>query len=396
MGFILYTAGFTISQSWSVNFAVCQGVQVVGVILILFSALSLIEKKVGSKYLSVLVVLYALWSLGIITRGLSFNYNTLKLLLFDAGGSGVFLYLSPIVILFPKSLKFYGRLFKVIVISCLIFIASNIIFRDIVFTEYILDVNKKYAFEHFAKFLSIPAGFILITFPYHKKKTKILMLVVALATIAIAILRARRAIIFITLMSLVFAYFLYLYYSKSSVFVILFSILVVVSAVIFRVDKVVTNSSFFSHLSQRALSDTRTGVEVCLQEDLTTWEWIIGKGLDGEYYCPGIDVRNTNGYRKIVETEYLNMILKGGIINLLLILLITIPAVIKGLFYSRNILAKGSALWILLWLISLYPANVQAFSLNYLLVWISVGICYTKSIRDLPDMILIPILRTGN
>jgi hypothetical protein len=84
----------------------------------------------------------------------------------------------------------------------------------------------------------------------------------------------------------------------------------------------------------------------------------------------------------MIETDYLNIILKGGIISLVLLFLIAIPAVIKGLFFSKNILSKAAAFWIIIWLVELYPANVNSFSLNHILVWISIGICYSKEIRN--------------
>ncbi len=142
-------------------------------------------------------------------------------------------------------------------------------------------------------------------------------------------------------------------------------------------------------ITDRITEDTRTPVEKCFYDDMKTKDWIIGKGMMGTYYCPGVDDTSSEtvytDYRSMIETDYLNIILKGGIISLGLLLLITIPAVVKGLFYSKNILSKAAALWILLWLIDLYPATVTTFTLNHLLVWISVGICYSKTIRNMEE-----------
>jgi hypothetical protein len=144
-------------------------------------------------------------------------------------------------------------------------------------------------------------------------------------------------------------------------------------------------NNLFSLITERADEDTRSGVEEYFYKDMDTKSWIIGRGISGEYYCPGIDADGFSNYRDSIETDYLNIILKGGIISLALVLLIAIPAIIKGLFNSKNILSKASGIWILLWLIDLYPANVSAFNLNYLLVWISIGICYSSTIRNMPE-----------
>jgi hypothetical protein len=127
---------------------------------------------------------------------------------------------------------------------------------------------------------------------------------------------------------------------------------------------------------------------------MKTTDWIIGKGMLGEYYCPGIDSGDGTftAYRGVIETGYLQMILKGGILSLLLYLLIIIPAIIKGVFYSKNILSKAAGIWVFLSLIDLYPATVTAFSMQYLLVWISIGICYSKEIRNMPESTVVEIL----
>lgn len=66
---------------------------------------------------------------------------------------------------------------------------------------------------------------------------------------------------------------------------------------------------------------------------MDTKDWIIGKGVVGEYYCP--TGATEDGYRQVIETDYLQIILKGGIISLGLLFLIAIPAIFKGLFYSK-------------------------------------------------------------
>jgi hypothetical protein len=114
-------------------------------------------------------------------------------------------------------------------------------------------------------------------------------------------------------------------------------------------------------------------------------DWIIGRGINGQYYCPHFDPNSLTDYRPIIETDYLNIILKGGIISISLFLLITLPAAVKGIFYSNNNLSKAAGFWILIWLMNLYPTTVVAFNLNYLLFWIAVGICYNKKIRSIPE-----------
>jgi hypothetical protein len=116
-------------------------------------------------------------------------------------------------------------------------------------------------------------------------------------------------------------------------------------------------------------------------------DWIIGKGINGQYYCPGVELGQgrVSIFRRGIETDYLTIILKGGIVSLGLMLLIILPAIVKGFFKSKNLLAKASATWIFLYLVSLYPAPVTTFTLNYLIVWISIGLCYSQKFRNLTD-----------
>ena len=142
----------------------------------------------------------------------------------------------------------------------------------------------------------------------------------------------------------------------------------------------------FDFLVNRGEEDTRTGVEVYMYADMSSTDWIIGKGINGEYYCPVVDnVNDATGYRAYIETGYLQIILKGGIVSIALLLLILIPAIFKGLFQSRNVLSKAAAIWILLWIIYEYPIIGVAFNMHYILVWIAAGICYSKKIRNMAD-----------
>ena len=131
--------------------------------------------------------------------------------------------------------------------------------------------------------------------------------------------------------------------------------------------------------------------------DMTTNDWIIGKGINGKYFCPTIDnVNDATGYRESIETGYLQIILKGGLVSLTLLLLILIPAVYKGLFNSKNVLSKSAAIWIFLWIIYLKPIVGNTFSMHYLIVWIAVGICYSKKIRNMSDITIKSYLQRSN
>ncbi|HMW27307.1 MAG TPA: hypothetical protein PKC51_11730, partial [Ferruginibacter sp.] len=146
--------------------------------------------------------------------------------------------------------------------------------------------------------------------------------------------------------------------------------------------------AMFNFLIDRGEEDTRTGVEEYMYADMSSTDWIIGKGIKGKYYCPIVDNVNDAegaGFRDNIETGYLQIILKGGIISLALVLGMLIPAVYKGFFKSNNVLSKASAMWVFLWILYLYPTGGMVFNMSFVLVWIAAAICYSDKIRNLSD-----------
>jgi hypothetical protein len=391
-GFIVYSASFALSTTTSVNYIVCQLLQILGMILFLPSAMFLMRWKFDNNYLKLIFTIYCFWLLTVIFRGFVFNYGSIKFMLFDAE-FGLLRYFVPLILLFPKNIVFYKKLFTVIVVLGIIFILYDLMFHNNLLDLDYTNNNSKFTFEYFVKILSLPAGFLVIAYQYQSKRRIIIAIFIIVVGAAFAILRARRALIFMTLCPLIFSYLLYLYAGKKKLLIV-FSSIIIFSFLIFYGIKVYNEDKYgaFSLITDRMYENTRSSVEYSFYQDMNPKDWIIGRGINGQYFSPGIDIGDTTGFRGMIETDYLNIILKGGLISLALLVLITIPAIIKGIFFSRNLLSKAAALWILIWLIELYPANVNSFSLNHLLVWISVGICYSKSVRNTPESEVVKIL----
>lgn len=384
IGFIIYTLGFTLSMSQKVPFAFCQVLQSIGLFLIILASVKLIRLNIDNKYLKIVYPVYCLWLLITIMRGFNLNYGFLKEMLFNAWAS-IFLYFVPLLFLFHKSIIFYKKAFNSIImlgIACLIL---YVLFIRSLLDPDITNLDSQSIIEYFSKTIAIPCGFILLTYLYQSKKYKLIALAVMLLTFLLGIIRARRGIMFMTICPLIFAYFIYLFANKGHSLKWLFSFLLAALIIVYGFKVYNENKNgFFSAITERADEDTRTGVEEYFYADMEPKDWLIGRGVDGKYYCPGIDDFQSL-YRTAIETDYLQLILKGGIISLGLLLLIAVPAMLKGFFLSKNILSKAAAIWILLWIIDLYPATVTTFTLNYILVWISIGICYSDEIRNIPE-----------
>jgi hypothetical protein len=151
-------------------------------------------------------------------------------------------------------------------------------------------------------------------------------------------------------------------------------------------------SKTFSLLTERIDSDSRSTVHDCFYSDMRFNDFIFGKGIDGRFYCPGADNDYDNnttsianiGYRYNIETGYLDIILKGGVLSLLLYFLINLSAAFNGAF-SKNGLAKGASLYLILNFSNIWIENSQSFTFRYMLVWLSIGICFSKELKSFTD-----------
>lgn len=384
LGMAIYIFSFTLSRASDLNFIVFQSFQIIGLVLIFSTSFNLIKSKIDNPYLKIVYLLYCSWNFILVLIGFKFqDYDFIKFFFFHLTFGGI-IYLAPLILLLPRNLFFYKKTFDII-----IFFGIFYIVYDILFLKYILNSDRSslasVGVVELSADLSLPIGFIFLTYAYHSIKAKILAVGIIILTLLFAIIRARRGLIFMSSSLIIFSYISYLFTSKRKFFLLFLSMVIVLIAGIWVNSIYRPEKSIFGFILERGDEDTRTNVELYFYNDMKTNDWILGRGINGQYYCPDIEQDQLTNYRDVIETGYLQIILKGGIISLGLFFLITIPAIIKGLFYSQNLLSKAAAIWIFLVLISLYPAIINTFSLRYLLAWICIGICYSKNIRNIPE-----------
>lgn len=388
LGFIIYTLGYSISSTNLINIKICQAFQIPGLILMFITGISLIQFKFDNPYLKIIYTIYIIWLLTVIIRGnnIFFSYNYLKGFLFNPYGG--MLYFSPILLLFPRNLIFLKKIFDVIFIFGILFIIYDILFiKDLLNSDRSSYISQGIVENSSA--LSFSSGFILLTYAYHAKKKQLLALWVMILGVLFAIIRARRGLIFMYGNMLLFSYIIYIYQTKFKLVIIYLTIFIALLGALY-ISGIYKphNNRIFGFLSERGVEDSRADVELYFYNDMKIKDWIIGKGINGAYFCPNIEEDQITNYRGTIETGYEQTILKGGLISLGLFLIIAVPAIIKGLFNSRNNLSKVAGIWIFMSLINSYPATVNSFTLQYLLVWISIGICYSREIRNMSDSII--------
>lgn len=389
IGFILYCIGFSLASSGVVYYILCSAIQIVGVMLFLPSAFKIIDLRIDNAYLRILFYIYLIYLVFIISRGFSVEYYTIRDLLID-GWFGLFIYFSPLVCLFPKKLDIFKKLIDSIKIFSILMLILFVVFSSFLIVNG--GAEAIVMTEVFSRTLGIIAGFVLLTFPYHSWKTNTLSFTVVLSILLLATYQGRRGLMLYCALILLIAGFMYLGKGENRMLLIVIFAMFFFSALLIG-SEVLNKSSFFSTVMDRGLEDTRSTVSDCFYEDMSDRDWLIGKGLMGQYFCPGIDWDETSLYRKVIETGFLQVILKGGIVSLSLLLLIMVPAMILGIFFSKNLITKAFGLWIFIGLVNMYPSSVDTFTLNYLMMWIGVGVCYRSEIRNLNDATIMQYLK---
>lgn len=339
----------------------------------------ILDYKIKNSYLRFLYIIYYIWLVGIIVRGFAFNFSFIKSFFFEGVGM---LYFTPLFVLYPLNFTHLKKLFDVIFIMGILYILYNLVFINDLKGG---SVNSKGMVEVFSD-LSFPSGFILLTFAYHKPKKQIVALTAVLFISLMALINARRGLLLMYSNMFIVSFIMFTYFSPKKFMLIYLAILTGLLALLYASGVYKARSSkIFGSIVDRGTEDTRTVVELYFYDDMKEKDWIIGRGINGEYFCPDIEENQLTNYRSNIETGYLQNILKGGLVSLGLFVLIAVPAIFKGLFYSKNVLSKAAAFWILFAIINSYPTIFEGFTLKFILVWISIGICYSKDIREIKE-----------
>lgn len=284
-------------------------------------------------------------------------------------------YLLPFIIIRLPNEKYFKELLRLFFkISLLVIPLWIMNYSDLV-------QIGTYKAEGIGSSLPFLSAFLLGLSAYFNKKQRNINIIIWAIYFMLMMLNARRNVSFSLLLYAVIAYiFTSLSSLKKNVaktlIVFLFSILTGL-ILLLNFDSLV--SGVFNNMANRANEDTRSGVEELFFADFSNApisDWIFGRGMDGGYYQP---MRNEEtgeiaDYRDGIETGYLNMMLKGGIIYDLIIILIMILAIKRGL-KKHNIVYTYLSIILFTYFIDLYTTNpVCTFSVRSILFWFCINI----------------------
>lgn len=226
--------------------------------------------------------------------------------------------------------------------------------------------------------LLIPS--VLIYFKrYFIRRVWFAYMIIFVSNLFLQLFMARRGGVAITLLTVFSVWALYLLQDRvSKVKTIFMGIVISLFAVMIFYNYA---DSLFATLLERGVEDTRSGVEHSFYQDMNKAEdWIIGRGWFGEYYDPIFRTR-----RHYIESGYLTLIMRGGIIYLILYVSLLLYSSFRGLLLSNNIFVKSFSVVILIYVISLYPFGIPDFDFNMFVIWIGLYFCNNRYILSLND-----------
>lgn len=132
---------------------------------------------------------------------------------------------------------------------------------------------------------------------------------------------------------------------------------------------------------ERGLENTRVGAEVLFYEDMRSSSpsvWVFGKGMDGGYEHTTVndDTGDVEENRQLIETGYLNQMLKGGLVYDIM-LLIAIFVAIRRLVKTGRMEFKYYAAVLGVYILDMYTTNpVCVFNPRSILFWFLISISF--------------------
>lgn len=392
LGFALYESGVYFLSSYRILTFTMVGI---GLTLIFFNLL--FNKNIYIPFeqpFNAVFSIFLIYSIFIIVRPLIFHGdNAVEMFTSFYNQYYWSAFLLPLIVFLGKdklSINFVYKFIYIYFFLGMFFILLNL--KDIINPP--TEVNRDY--HLYVRLINTPkdllfvSSFTILTFYFVTKKYKKIALLGMIIGLLLVTVAARRAGVFTFLLMFTFSFYIYVFKSgqkNRSIKLLFVFVIILVSGLIFFMY----SDSLFSMFFARLEVDSRGAVEKRFYADFQgkTIDWIFGRGLNGAYYCPGIEEHD---YRMSIETGYLFLILKGGILYLALFIYVLLKAAYYGFFRTNNRMTQGMALYIVAHLIFLIPFGIPSFSFEYIIVWISVLYCMSSDYRKKTDTEIIESL----
>jgi hypothetical protein len=328
-----------------------------------------------------------LWGFVTIVRGFftAQTYWDWKYLFMNTG----FAFLIPYAIIAGALYTYCDDLFKLIVTRLFVF----------GFLIIPLTINHDLQRELFPRGVMITSSFFVLAIPFVKPKWRIVIACVALVSVFIA-LDYRSNVIRITFSALL----VILYYTRKYItagllkFACLACLLIPIVFLLlgitnqFNVFKPTDDIDKYdieydNGLENNLATDTRTFL---YQEVLLSMRaketFLFGESATGKYKSEYFSDNGENSNQRFSsEVGFLNTLLYSGLIGVALYALVLFSAVYYGITQSSNFFCKMLALFLAFKWIMFFIEDYIQYDMNYYFLWLSVGLCLSKSFRSLSD-----------
>lgn len=236
---------------------------------------------------------------------------------------------------------------------------------------------------------TLGAGLVIMTQRYHERRLNILCYTVLVLGFLTATIHARRNLMLTSgcylMVGAVQLMFGSVVKSSGNRFVITMTcIFTLLCCAGFYMQN---DRGMFAKITSRFSDNTREYVYLHYAADfgMHPGDLVTGRSMMGTYECPGVEGESGNdGQRGVVECGYLNNILKGGFIYLLLYVTIMVIAARKG-FKAANILGKAGAWMLVFQLIDMVYFGIHSFNLKSYMLWMVVALCLNNELMQKSD-----------
>lgn len=144
-------------------------------------------------------------------------------------------------------------------------------------------------------------------------------------------------------------------------------------------------TSYVSDLNVEHAADTRTFLYQELFEDLTDNKaWIFGKGITGTYHSEYFDDKYSDviAERFVVEVGWLFCLLKGGLIQTILYMILLVVASYRCMFRSNNRFLVLLGLILLSHYILLFVEELPRYEVYNIAMWVYIGMAFVLTSDD--------------
>lgn len=332
-----------------------------------------------SSYFKYAFYIFIIYQFIIFFRGL---FQTNDFLSIIRSGPILWALFIPLFVFFDKSLYHIRKLFYILYILGVFFLILNIISPSLLL--------HRLTAQNAIPVLAIGCSFLFLNAMYlNNRKVNVAFFVLFISALSYTYL-ARRSAAFTLYAFILVGYFFNVFSKIRKPIFKLIPVMVIAGAFLFVIPNPFS-SSLLKKIDERLFEDTRTTLFDEFYDQMDDY-MIFGKGMNGTYYYPMDESIQDDGvvysavtYRDIIENGYLQLLLSGGIINIVLFVMVLLPAAISGIFFSSNTLTRACGIMILLWLIDMFLYGMPTLSIHYILIWICAGFCFKNSLRRKTD-----------